>query len=105
MAGPEDLYEVGALVQIFDRHRRLPFEDAVDIDVGAARIGIDVDLTGLDLATALFSLTPGGVAEMVAAAQDTAADITAVAMLQLLRLAGVLLLAPAIIDWLFGGGG
>ncbi len=61
-------------------------------------------LTGLDLATALFSLTPGGVAEMVATAQDTAADITAVATLQLLRLASVLLLAPPIIDRLFGGG-
>jgi len=62
-------------------------------------------LTGLDLATALFSLTPGGVAEMVATAQDTTADITAVATLQLLRLASVLLLAPAIIDWLFSGRG
>ena len=45
------------------------------------------------------------VAEMVAAAQGTAADITAVATLQLVRLASVLLLAPAIIAWLFGAGG
>lgn len=61
-------------------------------------------LTGLDLGTALFSLTPGGVAEMVAAAQDTKADITAVTTLQLVRLSSVLLLAPAIIAWLFSGG-
>ena len=58
-------------------------------------------LTDLDMATALFCLTPGGVAEMVAAAQDTAADITVVAVLQLVRLTSVLLLAPVIIAWLF----
>jgi membrane AbrB-like protein len=58
-------------------------------------------LSGLDVASALFSLTPGGVAEMVAAARECGVDMAVVATLQLLRLVSVVMLAPAIITWLF----
>ncbi|MGQ9493765.1 MAG: AbrB family transcriptional regulator [Anaerolineae bacterium] len=59
------------------------------------------ELTRLDLATGLFSLTPGGIAEMIAVAQEIGAHATIVATLQFLRLSSVVILAPAIIHWLF----
>jgi len=58
-------------------------------------------LTHLNVATALFSLTPGGMAEMVAVAQESSADLGVVATLQFLRYNSVVILAPVIIDWLF----
>ncbi len=57
-------------------------------------------ITGLSLATALLSLTPGGMAEMVAVADEAQADMAAVAVLQLLRFVMVLLLVPLLIVWL-----
>jgi membrane AbrB-like protein len=58
-------------------------------------------LTGLDIATALFSLTPGGMPEMLAVAQESGADLGVVATLQFLRYNSVVILVPLIIDWLF----
>lgn len=58
-------------------------------------------LTELDIATALFSLTPGGMAEMVAVSQESGADLGIVASLQFLRYNSVVILVPVIIDWLF----
>nr|MBC7244812.1 AbrB family transcriptional regulator [Chloroflexota bacterium] len=57
--------------------------------------------TQLDTATGLFSLTPGGIAEMVAVAQEIGAGATIVATLQFLRLSSVVILAPVIIHWFF----
>jgi len=56
--------------------------------------------TDLDLGTALFSLTPGGMPEMVAVAEEIGADLGVVAMLQFVRYTCVLLLAPWLIPWL-----
>lgn len=58
-------------------------------------------ITHLDIATGLFSLTPGGIAEMVAVAQEIGASATVVATLQFVRLSSVVILAPAIIGWFF----
>jgi membrane AbrB-like protein len=69
----------------------------------AAGIGLACLLskwTGLEVSTALFSLTPGGVAEMVAISEQTDADTPVVATLQFLRLFGVVTLAPLFIHLL-----
>jgi membrane AbrB-like protein len=58
-------------------------------------------LTGLDLATALFCLTPGGIAEMVAAAEELDVDTPVIASIQFLRLTSVLVFVPIVVDWLF----
>jgi len=58
-------------------------------------------LTGLDIGTALFSITPGGMPEMVAASEDTGADLATVATLQFLRYASVIVLVPLIVSWWF----
>ncbi len=57
--------------------------------------------TDVDLGTALFSLTPGGMAEMVAVAEEIEADLAVVATLQFVRYTCVVLLAPVIVDGLF----
>ncbi len=56
-------------------------------------------LTDLDVGTALFSLTPGGISEMVAVSEEAGADLGVVATLQFLRYSSVVMLAPAILDW------
>lgn len=56
--------------------------------------------TGLDLGTALFCLTPGGMPEMVAMAEEIGADLGVVATLQFVRYTCVVLLAPWLIAWL-----
>jgi membrane AbrB-like protein len=56
--------------------------------------------TDLDLGTALFCLTPGGMAEMVAMAEEIGADLGVVATLQFVRYTCVVLLAPVLITWL-----
>jgi membrane AbrB-like protein len=53
--------------------------------------------TDLDLGTALFSLTPGGMPEMVAVAEEIGADLGVVAVLQFVRYTCVLALAPWLI--------
>jgi len=56
--------------------------------------------TKLSLATALFSLTPGGIQEMVAVCEECGADVALVAVLQFLRYVCVLMLVPMIVAWL-----
>ena len=58
-------------------------------------------LTGLDVATALFGLTPGGLPEMTAVAQEVGADSRVVVTLQFLRLSSVLVLVPLVLRLLF----
>ncbi len=57
--------------------------------------------TELDMATALFSLTPGGIQEMVAVCEESGADVATVTVLQFLRYLSVLVLVPAMVGWLF----
>jgi membrane AbrB-like protein len=57
--------------------------------------------TELDTATALFSLTPGGMQEILAVSGESGADVAAVTVLQFLRFVSVLVLAPALAHWLF----
>ena len=71
------------------------------IAIGLALGWLLAKITHLDIATGLFSLTPGGIAEMVAVAQEIGAGATVVATLQFVRLSSVVLLAPAIIGWFF----
>jgi len=71
----------------------------VMIVVGMALAWMLARLANLDVGTALFSLTPGGMAEMVAIAEETTADLGVVATLQFLRYSSVVMLAPAILDW------
>ena len=59
-------------------------------------------LTNLDLSTALFSITPGGMPEMVAMSEEGGADLTTVAALQFLRFVSVLVFAPLIVGLLAG---
>ena len=56
--------------------------------------------TELDMATALFSLTPGGFQEMVAVCEESGADTAAVTALQFLRYLSVLVVVPAMVRWL-----
>jgi membrane AbrB-like protein len=56
--------------------------------------------TELGLGTALFCLTPGGMPEMIALAEEIGADLGVVATLQFLRYTCVVLLAPLLILWL-----
>ena len=58
-------------------------------------------LTNLDVATALFSFTPGGLPEMTALAQEVGADSGIVATLQFLRMSGVVILVPLLLRLLF----
>lgn len=58
-------------------------------------------LTSLDIGTALFSITPGGMPEMIAASEDTGADLATVATLQFLRYASVIVLVPLIVSGWF----
>jgi membrane AbrB-like protein len=72
----------------------------VMIVVGLTLAWMLARLTDLDIGTALFSLTPGGMPEMVAVAEETSADLGVVATLQFLRYSSVVMLAPAILDWI-----
>jgi membrane AbrB-like protein len=56
--------------------------------------------TLLSLATALFSLAPGGMPEMVAICEECNADMAVVAILQFLRYICVLTLVPMVVAWL-----
>ncbi len=71
------------------------------IGIGLALAWMLHRFTRLDIATALFSLTPGGMPEMVAVAQEAGADLGIVAALQFLRHNSVVILAPVIIAWFF----
>ena len=52
---------------------------------------------GLSVPTALFGMAPGGIADMTLAAMDFGADVSAVALLQTIRLIFLLLALPPII--------
>jgi len=57
-------------------------------------------LTGLDMSTAVFSLTPGGMAEMVAVGEESGADLPTVATLQFLRYVSIVVFVPPLVGWL-----
>jgi len=50
--------------------------------------------TDLDLATAIFSATPGGVFDMTILSMEFGADITIVALMQMIRLIGIIIIFP-----------
>ena len=52
----------------------------------------------MDRATALFAATPGGISEMTLAAVDFGAHTPTVAILQLCRLSGILLIVPPLVQ-------
>ena len=54
----------------------------------------------MDLATALFASTPGGVTEMVLVADELGVDTPKVALLQLIRLIGVIIIFPILLRFL-----
>ena len=53
----------------------------------------------LDMATALFCMAPGGIADMTLAAMDFHADVSVVALLQTIRLIFLLLALPPVIRY------
>lgn len=55
--------------------------------------------TGIDLVTALFACAPGGLVDMTLISNDFGADSSKVAILQLVRLMGVMILLPSIIKY------
>jgi len=59
---------------------------------------------GLDLTTALFSATPGGVTDMTLIADELGANTTYVSILHLSRLTGVLMISPMLIKWFYNKG-
>ena len=56
-------------------------------------------VTGLDIATSLFAMAPGGIADMTLAAMDFHADVSTVALLQTIRLIFLLLAIPPVIRY------
>lgn len=54
----------------------------------------------VDLATCLFGLSPGGIAQMIAASKTVGADVGLVVMLQLLRLYVLMIIAMLFVRWL-----
>jgi membrane AbrB-like protein len=71
------------------------------IAIGLALGWVLTKLTDLDVPTALFSLTPGGLPEMTAVAQEVGADSRVVVTLQFLRLASVVILVPLLLRLVF----
>jgi membrane AbrB-like protein len=71
------------------------------IAIGLALGWVLSKLTGLNVQTALFSLTPGGLPEMTAVAQEIGADSRVVVTLQFLRLASVVILVPMLLRLVF----
>lgn len=55
----------------------------------------------LDLPTAMLSLAPGGIVEMVLTADSIGADPAVVSSLQLIRLLFIILLVPGFLKWMF----
>jgi uncharacterized membrane protein AbrB (regulator of aidB expression) len=58
-------------------------------------------MTGINIGTALLSLTPGGMPEMVAMAEEMDADMAAVSVLQFIRMSSVVILASLLVQWVF----
>ncbi len=59
-------------------------------------------VSGMDLATALFSAAPGGVADMALIADELNADMSTVSVMQLFRLFSIFLLYPPLFRWVKG---
>lgn len=61
-------------------------------------VGLVIHRTqGISVATALFAMAPGGIADMTLAAMDFGADVSTVALLQTIRLIFLLLVLPPVI--------
>jgi uncharacterized protein len=58
-------------------------------------------LTDLPLSTALLSLAPGGLVEMVLTAQTVGGDPSIVSSLQFVRLLLVIIVVPNVLKWVF----
>ncbi|WP_044894101.1 AbrB family transcriptional regulator [Bacillus alveayuensis] len=58
-------------------------------------------LTNLSLPTAILSLAPGGLVEMVLTAESVGGDPAIVSSLQFVRLLFIILVVPSILKWLF----
>ncbi|PLR69549.1 AbrB family transcriptional regulator [Bacillus sp. UMB0893] len=59
-------------------------------------------LTSLSIQTAVLSLAPGGLVEMVLTAELIGADAAVVSSLQFIRLLFILLFVPSLLKWWFG---
>ncbi|WP_077621121.1 AbrB family transcriptional regulator [Bacillus sinesaloumensis] len=57
--------------------------------------------TDLDLPTAMLSLAPGGIVEMVLTATAIGADPAVVSSLQLIRLLFIIIVVPSFLKWMF----
>lgn len=55
-------------------------------------------VTSLSSGTAFFSLTPGGLPEMISVASEIGVDVSVVAALQFVRLTSIVILAPALVN-------
>ncbi len=62
---------------------------------------IFASLTNLSLSTAILSLSPGGMVEMVFTAKSVGADAAVVSSLQLIRLLFIILVVPSFLKFLF----
>lgn len=58
-------------------------------------------ISNLDLATALFAAAPGGLSDMALIADDLGADSPKVALLQLIRVVGVISIYPPIMKYIY----
>ncbi|MDR1773663.1 MAG: AbrB family transcriptional regulator [Clostridioides sp.] len=66
-------------------------------------IGIVIyKVTGMDLATALYSCSPGGVTDMTLLAESMGAKATVVALMQLMRLFAIITIFPLVIRFIEG---
>jgi hypothetical protein len=59
-------------------------------------------VTGMDMVTAFFSSTPGGMMEMTLMAEASGGEGAKVALMQLARFIGIVLILPPIIKWVLG---
>lgn len=94
-------YNRAALAQLGDLLLPTVLTTLILIGSGVCLAWLLSQWTELDMGTALFSLTPGGIQEMIAVCEESGADVAAVTMLQFLRHLSVLVLVPAVVGWLF----
>ncbi len=59
-------------------------------------------VTNMDIITAFFSSTPGGMMEMTLMAESSGGDGAKVALMQLARFMGIVLIMPLVIRWVLG---
>ena len=78
----------------------LPFALAsMFIMVGVAMFlaWVTARVTNLGSGTAFFSLTPGGLPEMISVANEIGVDVSVVAAMQFVRLTSIVIIAPALV--------